>query len=266
MTRIAVNAILDSAEAQFAQRGYHGVSMRQIAAEAGISVSLAQYHFRTKEALFGAVMERRIVAINHQRLNRLDAVEVDSASTGTVKVADVLRSFLEPTVLLSRDKASGGKCYAQLISQITNDPQPHAQNVSMAFTDPIARQTMRVLHLALPDLDHPTLTWCYVFAVGSMISAISPTGRVRRLSGGRCDPDDVRTIMSLLVPFLTGAFERVQELARAGVLAQAGSLAAVLPLPALAQRSAAPRKAASAPPASRIGKRKVARPAAVEAG
>lgn len=231
--------ILDSAEEQFAQRGYHGVSMRQVAEGAGISVSLAQYHFGTKEGLFGAVMERRIVAINHDRLMRLDAAEQKGVASGKVLLEDALRAFLEPTVLLSRDKASRGNFYAQLISQVTNDPQPHARNVSKAFTDPIARQTMRVLHLAVPELDTPTLAWCYVFAVGAMISAISPTGRVRLLSNGSCDPDDVQSIMALLVPFLAGAFSRVAELARTGALPDRRHLAAALPLPSPATEPAA---------------------------
>lgn len=233
--------ILDSAEAQFAQRGYHGVSMRQVADGATASISLVQYHFKTKEALFGAVMERRITAINHDRLRRLDSVEVESLRTGAkLRLEDVLHSFLAPTVLLSRDRTSGGNYYAQLISQITNDPQPHARAVSKAYTDPIARQTIRVLQLALPDLDRATLTWCYIFAVGSMVSAISPTGRVRLLSNDDCDPDDVNTILAILVPFLCGAFERIAELARAGKLPKGKQLAAALPLPAAPKRRKVP--------------------------
>lgn len=229
--------ILDAAEQLFAQRGYHGVSMRQVAEGAGVSVSLAQYHFVTKEALFGAVMERRILTINHQRLARLDGVERDGLRNGKIELEDVLKAFLEPTVLLSRDKVSGGSYYAQLISQITNDPQPHARAVSRTYNDPIARQTMRVMQLALPELDSATLTWCYLFAVGSMITAISSTGRVRELSNGLCDPDDVAAIMEVLVPFLAGAFERVAALARAGRFTR---IATLLPLPAVSAGDAGP--------------------------
>lgn len=214
MTRADVpTRLLDSAEARFAERGYHGVSMRQIAAGADITISLAQYHFSTKEALFGAVLERRIAAINHQRLSRLDAVEQQADASGApLAVEDVLRAFLEPTVLLSRDDASGGRHYAQLIAQVVNEPQPHARNVSRAHSDPIARQTMRVLARALPGLDAPALAWCYLFAVGAMISAISPTGRIRQLSNGKSDPDDVQRILGLLVPFLAGGFRAVAAL------------------------------------------------------
>lgn len=205
------NRILDSAEAQFAERGYHGVSMRQIAEGAQASLSLAQYHFKTKEGLFGAVMERRILTINHERLRRLDDLETDGRRDGKVGLEDVLRAFLEPAVLLSRDRKAGGIHYAQLIGHIQNDPQPHARAVSKKFTDPIARQTMRMLQLALPSLDRATLAWCYLFVVGSMLSAISPTGRAGILSDGAADGDDVEGILALLVPFLSAGIERLAE-------------------------------------------------------
>ena len=43
--------ILDSAETLFAERGYHGASLRQIAEGAGVAISVAQYHYNSKETL-----------------------------------------------------------------------------------------------------------------------------------------------------------------------------------------------------------------------
>lgn len=208
--------------------------MRQVADGAGISLSLVQYHFETKEALFSAVMERRLGAINSERLMRLDRVEQEARKVGNWDLEALLRAFLEPTVLASRDRDSGGHHYAKLISQISNDPQPHALGVSQKFGDPIARQTMRLLQLALPDLDSAALAWCYVFAVGTMNGAISSTGRVKRLSNGECDPDDVKQIMSFLLPFLSAAFENIAGLCRRGILRSSHDLAKILPLPPLA--------------------------------
>ena len=51
--------ILDAAESLFSLRGYHGVSLRDIATEAEVQVALTHYHFGSKEELFSAVLERR---------------------------------------------------------------------------------------------------------------------------------------------------------------------------------------------------------------
>ena len=51
--------ILDAAESLFSIRGYHGVSLRDIATQAGVQVALTHYHFGAKDDLFGGVIDRR---------------------------------------------------------------------------------------------------------------------------------------------------------------------------------------------------------------
>src|SRR5687767_199735 len=51
--------ILNAAERLFAQRGFYGVTIRQITREAGVDVALASYYFGPKADLFRAVLERR---------------------------------------------------------------------------------------------------------------------------------------------------------------------------------------------------------------
>ncbi|WP_313541236.1 TetR/AcrR family transcriptional regulator [Leifsonia aquatica] len=51
--------IVDEAYRLFATRGYHGSSLREIAAAAGISLGSLQYHFESKDDLLVAVLARR---------------------------------------------------------------------------------------------------------------------------------------------------------------------------------------------------------------
>ncbi len=51
-------AALDAAQRLFAEKGFAGVSMREIASVSGISQSLIYYHFGNKEGLYSAVKER----------------------------------------------------------------------------------------------------------------------------------------------------------------------------------------------------------------
>src|SRR5216110_3572865 len=58
------DAILDAAERCFAERGFAGVSTREIAAEAGLRNQASLYHhFRHKRALYEAVLSRGIAPI-----------------------------------------------------------------------------------------------------------------------------------------------------------------------------------------------------------
>ena len=56
--------ILDAAERRFAERGFAGVSMREIAAEAGLKNQASLYHhFTHKRALYEAVLARGVAPI-----------------------------------------------------------------------------------------------------------------------------------------------------------------------------------------------------------
>jgi AcrR family transcriptional regulator len=54
------SAILDAAERQFSERGYDGVSLRQVMQEASVQMGQLQYYFPSKEQVFVGVLERRL--------------------------------------------------------------------------------------------------------------------------------------------------------------------------------------------------------------
>ncbi|MGO9935298.1 MAG: TetR/AcrR family transcriptional regulator, partial [Steroidobacteraceae bacterium] len=69
--RTTKDKLMDAAEKLFARRGFHGASLRDITAAAGVDLALVNYHFGSKYGLLGAVMERRGGILNEERLQRL---------------------------------------------------------------------------------------------------------------------------------------------------------------------------------------------------
>jgi AcrR family transcriptional regulator len=58
------DVILDAAERRFAERGFAGVSVREIASDAGLKNQASLYHhFKDKKALYEAVLERGLAPI-----------------------------------------------------------------------------------------------------------------------------------------------------------------------------------------------------------
>ena len=57
------NTIIDKAKSLFIEHGYHGLSMREIAEEVGVSKPALYYHFKDKEELFCAVLYNGIEEI-----------------------------------------------------------------------------------------------------------------------------------------------------------------------------------------------------------
>ena len=57
-------AILEAAKLLFMQEGFRGISMRQIAEAVGVTKAALYYHFKDKEELFVAIVERYLVAMS----------------------------------------------------------------------------------------------------------------------------------------------------------------------------------------------------------
>jgi AcrR family transcriptional regulator len=63
----SAQVILQAARRCFAKQGYHGTSIKTIAAEAGVrSPSILHYHFQNKEAIFLAVMRQTLGALTEK--------------------------------------------------------------------------------------------------------------------------------------------------------------------------------------------------------
>ena len=64
VVRSTRDVILDAAERRFAERGFAGVSVREIASDAGLKNQASLYHhFKNKKALYEAVLERGLEPI-----------------------------------------------------------------------------------------------------------------------------------------------------------------------------------------------------------
>jgi AcrR family transcriptional regulator len=61
--RASLDAILDCAEQLFAQRGFGGIGLAEVAERAGLAKSSLFHHFETKTQLYAAVMARLLVRI-----------------------------------------------------------------------------------------------------------------------------------------------------------------------------------------------------------
>lgn len=110
-------ALLDAAEAVFAERGFEGASVREITRRAGANLGAITYHFGSKAKLFNAVMLRAQTGL-------LAAVEAAAASPGTPleRLETIVRAHF--TFLSSQPR------FRRLILQVllldTSFPEPAA--------------------------------------------------------------------------------------------------------------------------------------------
>jgi AcrR family transcriptional regulator len=95
--------ILDAAEALFAQRGYEGTSLREIARQAGIKQPGLYNYFENKQALYAAVLDRALAPMAdamHIELSRTKPKEIQT--TLAAVMTDILLEHPKMAALFQR--------------------------------------------------------------------------------------------------------------------------------------------------------------------
>jgi AcrR family transcriptional regulator len=155
--------IMAVAERLFAEKNFLQVSIRDIVKEAGVNLGAINYHFGSKEELIFSIIQRRIHAVNDERLRRLSALE----ESGSYAVSDVIRAFMEPPFELAKELSSD-QCFARLFGQINAGLDPALKQRIYAEFEPTIRQFLIVLKSTVPALSPEKLKRYMFFSIGSM--------------------------------------------------------------------------------------------------
>ena len=192
--------LIVAAERLFADHGYSGVSVRTIAAEAGVNWSLVGYYFRGKDGLLAEVYRRHCTTLNAERLRLLAAAR----RTG-LTLESVIEAFVRPA-LAEIQGGDGSNQYSRLRAMLAaEDSSLFTQLVADNF-DQSSRTFVAALRECLPELPADEVLWRFHFMLGTIYYSASSPQRIKAFSGGRCDPGDVEATVRHLVPFLATGF------------------------------------------------------------
>lgn len=195
--------ILTAAERLFSEAGIDGVSMREIAAEAGVQLALISYYFGTKQELYRAVFRRRIEPVSEERLAMLQRIL--ERKNPPPAIEDVLDALARPWVEL-RD-TRGGLLYTRLIAREVSDLRESKRGIVKEMLDPVARQFIAAMEKVLPDLPRSEIHWGYHFFIGALLLLLMSTDRTQRLSGPLCDMSKSQKVIDEIVGFFSRALK-----------------------------------------------------------
>lgn len=202
----SIERILDAAEQLFAEFGYHGVTLKDVAARIGVSSTLIHYHFNGKESLFEAVWARR-APISAQ--NRLEAMRRYAEEVGDkVTVEGALHAWIDTDLNVQIHETEQWMAFGKISAQANSAAGWGAEKMGKYF-NPVVLALIDLLRKAMPDCDEATIFWGYHFVSGAMTHNMARTGRLDELSHGLCSSNDLESIRHHMATFMAAGFKAI---------------------------------------------------------
>ncbi len=216
----SIERILDAAEQLFAEFGYHGVTLKDVAAKIGVSSALIHYHFNGKESIFDAVWARKAPISVH---NRLEAMRRYAQEVGDkVTVEGALGAWIEADLKVHIEDRKQWEAFGKIAAQANSASGWGAEKMTKYF-NPVVLPLIELLKKAMPECDEDVIFWGYHFVSGAMTHNMARTGRLDELSNGLCSSDDFASISQYMARFMAAGFRAICKSAAANKSAPAQS-------------------------------------------
>lgn len=194
--------ILLAAERLFAQRGFHGVSIREIADEAGVQFALVGYYYGPKLNLYHEIFRQR-AGYMQERLASLASAQSNAAPEELLE--KIVEAFVVPVLKVARDPQR--RNFLRLIQRGMDEQLAEDEALIGELFNPLAHAFIDAFTVAVPGARRGTAACCYQFALGLLLHHVGDK-RIEVLSRGEfmsCDP----AAEPLLLKFITSGIRSV---------------------------------------------------------
>jgi AcrR family transcriptional regulator len=189
-------AILAAAERLYADRGFGDVTLRDIVAEANVNLAAVNYHFGSKDELIAELFVTRSLALNKERLRELR--EAEEAGNGRADISEVLRALVGPTLRGCLGPENQRSTPARFMIRVNIESVPAIRRIRNREIDHL-RKFIAAMRRSLPDRSEVELYWGLHFALAMAQQTVRDSERLAKLSEGKCDVDDVESVIDRVV-------------------------------------------------------------------
>jgi len=169
--------LLRAAERCFTEHGFEGASLRQITRLAGVNLAAVNYHFSSKKELWLAVMQRRLVPLNAERVRLLEAARARTPVGRPVSLEQLCEALVMPLAHAFDDGKSSGVTISRMVGRAINVPPALSKELNRRSMDQFWRIFRNAMREALPDVPAAEFDWKFYFLMSSMLGALAWQGR-----------------------------------------------------------------------------------------
>jgi AcrR family transcriptional regulator len=195
------SAILLAANAHFAHHGFRGASLRDIARDAGVSLTLLNHHFGSKYQLLGAVIDAHRKVLD-DRMRLMTGLMSDPKG---YTVGDMVAVW----VRLGFETAAqpDGEVFLRLVSRVIDDPEEEAVQIVREKLDDGAILFVDALLRVNPQATRYTAACAYLWFNASLLKFLIGSRRLLRLARveSASNEPQVAAVMHAISPTFSAA-------------------------------------------------------------
>ena len=168
--RATATALLDAAEAAFAEQGIDAASLRSIMRSAGANPAAVHYHYGSRDELAAAVLARVLEPIQRRRLELLSILE-EAAGDRAIALDELVNALIRPDFEAVLDVASRSASATALVGLIYSRPPLFVKSLVEASFSPVAARFLPHFQVALPELGIDEIAWRVRWGVFGLLGA-----------------------------------------------------------------------------------------------
>jgi AcrR family transcriptional regulator len=207
-SRLTRERLLLTATRLFAEHGYEGVSLRNIARAAKTHLALIHYHFGSKEDLYRAIWASRYGAPIEWRLRMFSTIDYSLPRQELVE--QLVDIFLRPVVDLMEDP--DGRAFLRIMAYEMGDSKEPQRGVLNEYLDPTGRAVIGAFRRALPEVSPADIAWGFQAMAGATMLHMVEVDRISRMSDRTAISGDVASAYPRLRAFMAGGWLEIARL------------------------------------------------------
>ena len=201
--------VLRAAVELFAERGFHGTKVRDIAARAGANVAAGHYHFGSKRDLYVEVLRATFAEV--RGVLERGGVQPSAAALDRMTPTE-LEALLEKRVGLMLENLLGPppSLHGALMQREMLDPSDALPIVVAEFITPMMEEAAAIVRRLAPELDDETVRWCVMSVMGQAIFyRFTMPASLRVLGLSAFSAAFARRLAAHVATFSVGGIERI---------------------------------------------------------
>ena len=196
------NAILVAANYHFAHYGFRGASLRDIARDAEVSLTLLNHHFGSKFQLLSAVIDAHRAMLD-ERATAL--VSLMAARPGKFTVRDLVQVWIR--IGFETAAEPDGEQFLRLMARVIDDPSEEAAQVVREKLDDAALVFIDALQQCYPGASRYAAASAYIYVSAALLKFLVGSKRLFRLAQAGAPTDTAHEDQARLTRFLVAGIE-----------------------------------------------------------